>query len=540
MAVQALRRKGWGRAVAELAPLPDTRLHGTAASIEVRSAADGGPDAEATAELLLSRCQDDLRTICDIFEVAGPAEVPIRVVLMPRPIAVPAVHDGSLVQCDIAAGAAARQRQAVYTCYLLATQLVEIVAATHDRGWDGSSAHGEALARTLAAALYPRMHLDFTTGAAWLLGARGDAVNRRVPSDSDEEAIGCAALFLNYLHHELDIDWRTIVRAGAPTLAVTYRRVTGAFDDPFPAFRDALVGVEDLPNDNPFPRTTIVATDLVPARGRQAAHTRSRPEAAAAAVAEPRTDDVPELSDVLAHRRWWTVDAPFRHLRAEEVFVPEVYDDIVATFRERKAKGDLTRSLPGYDASAAAVTAGNAGGFAVFLTREWHDMVAGLLGIDATGDVIATLHHHAPGSASGSLHNDLNPGWFPQRESAAHAGPIAVHDPAISNYRTGGSAPGVATVEHIRAISLLYYLDTPADVQGGGTGLYRSAHQSVTEPEVVVAPKNNSLIAFECTPFSFHTFISNIGRERNCLTMWLHRERSDAVALWGAGSIVRW
>ena len=254
----------------------------------------------------------------------------------------------------------------------------------------------------------------------------------------------------------------------------------------------------------------------------------------------PVTDIAPaagiRLADVLAHRRWWVIDTPLRHLRVDDVFTDDVYGRIVDTFRTRMASGDFTRSLAGYDASAAAVTPANAGGFEVFLTREWHELIAALLDVPVTGDIIATLHHHAAGSLAGSVHNDLNPGWFPRRNDSG----INVHDPRLCNYRTGISSAGVAAVERTRAISLLYYLDTSPDISGGGTGFYRSAGQSVDQPDVVVPPRNNSLVAFECTPFSFHTFISNIDRERNCLVMWWHRDRGDAIARWGNGSIVKW
>jgi hypothetical protein len=228
-----------------------------------------------------------------------------------------------------------------------------------------------------------------------------------------------------------------------------------------------------------------------------------------------------------------------RHVRAEDVFVPQVYDGLVTRFRERLAAGQFSRSLPGYDASATAVTRENAGAFSVFLSREWHDMIARLFGVDATGDVNVTLHHHAPGSASGTLHNDLNPGWFARADPQAPSDEIVVSDPAECNYRTGHSVAGRETVQRVRAIGLIYYLDTPTDVRGGATGLYR-AGQSLAMPDVVVPPKNNSLVAFECTPFSFHSFISNVGAARNCVAMWLHRDKQEVVDRWGAGSIVGW
>jgi hypothetical protein len=525
----ALRRPGIGSdAVASLPPAEALESHGTASSLEIFFAPDASSAITTTADVLLARAGADIDRLCEVFQLTLP---PVRCVLTSRPHAVPAAHDNQVVYCGVAPAAAQRPRAALYTCYLLATQLVEILAHQQSAGWDGHCAHGEALSRVLAARLYPGCALAFATASTWLDGPREDAVNRRVDGDDDMAAVGCSALFLNYLHFELDHSWRRIVQAGAPTLAVTYRRLTGVSDDPFSRFRQSLDAIADVDasreGDNPYPLTARAGRSderLESAGAGPAVAVRSRPAATA-------------LCDALAHRRWWRVETPFRHLRAEDVFRAEVYDNLVATFRERLDAGHLTRNLPGYDASAAAVTADNAGGFAVFLTREWHDALAGSLGVRGTGEVIATLHHHAPGSASGTIHNDLNPGWFPAERTDER---ITVHDPAVNNYRTGASPSGIPTVQRIRAVAMLYYFDTPTDVDGGGTGLFGSSHAALDSPDIVVPPKNNSLVAFECTPYSFHTFLSNRHRSRNCLAMWLHQDRREVVARWGAGSIVGW
>lgn len=457
------------------------RTHGRAGPVRIH-ATDPGAAATATAGLLLARVESDLELLGEACSVDAARLDPVDVVLAAMPREAPAARDGNRIWIDVATASATRTAAGLYSCHLLATQLVGVL--TEGRGWPAGSARAAALARVLAGAIYPGRRAPFA-----LTGPAGATAAGDIDTEDDPAAVRAAVLFLDYLHYELEQSWQCIVAARP---------------DPrdHPGFAAASQEA-DLSTDNPFP---IV-----------------------------RETPAPALADALAHRRWWRIDAPVRHLRAENVFVPEVYEDIVATFRDRLAQGHLTRSLPGYDASAASVNIGNAGGLAVFLTREWHDLVAGLLGVDATGDVIATLHHHAPGSASGTIHNDLNPGWFPVHEP----GEMCVHDPAVSNYRTGRS-DSVETVERVRAIALLYYFDTPPDVRGGGTGFYRSARQRLDRPDVVVPPKNNSLVAFECTPFSYHSFLTNTHRERNCLAMWLHRDLAAVRAQWGDASIVRW
>ena len=92
-------------------------------------------------------------------------------------------------------------------------------------------------------------------------------------------------------------------------------------------------------------------------------------------------------------------------------------------------------------------------------------------------------------------------------------------------------------------MSLLFYLANgpwhPGD--GGETALYASSSDAaLTGPAATVAPVDNSLVLFECTPYSWHTFLSNRVRPRESLVMWLHRSKQDTVDRWGEASIAYW
>ena len=99
----------------------------------------------------------------------------------------------------------------------------------------------------------------------------------------------------------------------------------------------------------------------------------------------------------------------------------------------------------------------------------------------------------------------------------------------------------MAVRETMRAIAILYYLNNPEWLPGDGgeTGLYRAITDQVDQAVVSVPPINNTLVAFECSPYSFHAFRTN-RQPRNSLVMWLHREKAEALAQWGEGSIVPW
>jgi hypothetical protein len=517
-------------------------------AIQVWYDPDLGARGRAIAAAVLSRGGHDLKAISDLFAGALPAELPVRVVLARTGDSSRAFHDlcGGDVYCDVQTLPVVEPR---YTSFLLATQLSELLAETQGRGWQATTAHGQALARVIASTIYPRRLQGFATATSWLRGSREDFVNVAAQAHAGDEAIGCAALFLHYLHTELDFGWSQIIAAAAPTLAVTYQRLTGLAVDPFPQFADRLactfaIGQPVvLPGDNPFPLPSAAVTASAVALAAVASPGGAGPATATSATPALRAAEaaISTMSprDAIAHRRWWLCDAPFRHLRVDDVFAPDVYTALEQDFLDRFGRGEFARSLKGYDASALGLTSQTAGAFAVFLSREWHDLVAGIFDIRATGDVIATLHHHAPGSLSGTAHNDLNPGWFSSAPTVADDA-VRVHDPAECNYRTGSSPSGQPTVQRVRAISLLYYLATPDDVVGGETGLYRSPYQNVSNPDVRVAPRNNSLIAFECTPYSFHSFMTNRVQPRNCLAMWLHRSKDEVLTRWGTGSIVGW
>jgi LPS sulfotransferase NodH len=256
---------------------------------------------------------------------------------------------------------------------------------------------------------------------------------------------------------------------------------------------------------------------------------------------DPATLPVPEvdLSSVLSSRRWMRCESPFPHVYALDVFETKTYQAISDQFEGLLSGGHFSRSIPGYDVTAYTITAHTSGPLSIFTSRAWHDMLARMFGVNATMELNVALHHHAIGSQSGSPHNDLNPGWFADKRRPDG---IVVQDPADHcDYRYGSEDPGIRTVERIRAIAVIMYMANPVTgYRGGETGLYRSTSDEVDKPASAIPPRNNSLVAFECTPYSFHGFIHNPRTVRNCLVMWLHRDKAEAVCRFGDSSIVYW
>ncbi|MFI9507413.1 2OG-Fe(II) oxygenase [Nocardia sp. NPDC052566] len=255
----------------------------------------------------------------------------------------------------------------------------------------------------------------------------------------------------------------------------------------------------------------------------------------------PRTSAVPQwFAELFAHRRWIRRTKPFPHVYAQDVFVPEFYqrlaDQLAQVRRERPAEFGSVGE--GYSASGMPLGALRDGPLAIFTSREWHDLITGVAGVTATGDMEGSSHHHPPDSPYGWPHNDLNPAWF----SGETPGPdeVRLPNPTVAT-KTGDRAAGVPARETVRAVAVLFYLGNPGWQQGDGgeTALYDHLGDGTTPP-FLVPPLDNSLLLFEVTPRTWHTFAGNNARERNSLVMWAHRTKDAATQRWGEDRIEYW
>lgn len=255
------------------------------------------------------------------------------------------------------------------------------------------------------------------------------------------------------------------------------------------------------------------------------------------------------LKRVLSTRRWIKCLHPFPHVRAENVFEPDWYSNLEAHFgkllsaglSEVPASNRFSRSITGFDAYLLDLVPESAGPLRMFMSHEWHEMISRTIGVHTSGDVLCSLHHHPARSRNGKVHNDLNPGWF--IDYPEHSGLVRVAQLDLCNYKTGRTSDQLlAARENVRAVAVLFYLNNHDWKlgDGGETGLYDSLTASVECPVISVPPVNNSLLAFECTPFSFHSFIRNRKHPRNSFIMWLHCPIGDAINRWGRRSIAYW
>jgi len=254
-----------------------------------------------------------------------------------------------------------------------------------------------------------------------------------------------------------------------------------------------------------------------------------------------------ELANILANRSWLRCNWPFPYIVARNVFKANFYNALTEQLQEILARGlsdtpdgqRFSRNIPNYDSYGMAFSQTMPDPLGLFLSPSWRDMISGLFGIDPTPYVFAGSHHHAVGSETGFIHNDCNPVWFP-RTSGDN---IKTPNYELCSYKTGvGPLPESEKAQVVRGAVVLFFLlnDGWRSGDGGETGLYASARSRVSEPDACWPPINNSLVAYECTPNSFHTFLTNTRLPRTSIIMWVHRTMEAAVKKFGEANLERW
>ena len=255
-----------------------------------------------------------------------------------------------------------------------------------------------------------------------------------------------------------------------------------------------------------------------------------------------------DLSSILAHRRWHFAERPFPHFHVQNVFTAKCYQAIELDFVSLFDKGlsdqpdadRLSRNMPGSDAFGWNLPPGIDGPLATFYDQRWHDLLAKLTGVQATGDVSGAVHFHRPGSQMGHIHRDLGVGWFPGK---GWTGVVNPADRTRCSYIYGDVLqPGIEVHEAVRAVTMIFYVSNPpwSKGDGGETGLYRFATDPVASPAVAIPPINNSLVLFENTPWAYHSFLANLRSPRSSVVLWLHRPIEEARQRFGEKALFRW
>jgi 2OG-Fe(II) oxygenase superfamily len=264
-----------------------------------------------------------------------------------------------------------------------------------------------------------------------------------------------------------------------------------------------------------------------------------------AAVQSPSSFD---LASVLRDRRWVRCETPFPHFRATDVFTSAFYASLEEELQGLLAKGlspkrdrhRFARNMPNSDAYAWDFPPDIRGALSLFYSLEWHTLLSQLTGVSATGDVNGALHHHQLQSNDGSVHRDVGVGWFSDQRRPDGINPMDLGRCGYTHPNV--SSPDIQPHQSVRAVTMIYYFGNPLwrAGDGGGTGLYRTGADPVSMPAAAIPPLNNSLVIFENTPDSWHSFLRNRRSVRNSAILWLHRSMAEAVDRWGDSAVSRW
>jgi hypothetical protein len=236
------------------------------------------------------------------------------------------------------------------------------------------------------------------------------------------------------------------------------------------------------------------------------------------------------LEDVLQSRRWVLRRRPFAHVIATDVFTAPVYDELVLEFQAYVETESALRYAEQHDFFGRPLVPPLPARMSLFMSAPFQRIFADIFGVPTTGRTTGGVHRHRPGSRNGFPHNDISP------EQLSVAFPVN----EIADTGEGDGDPASATGKTVRAVAILYYLNNPpwSPGDGGGTGLYEHWSDDVSRPAAFAPPRNNTLLAFECTPYSYHSFMANRS-QRDSIIVFLYRPLESFLDQWGVDGLAQ-
>ncbi|MBN9288395.1 MAG: hypothetical protein BGO43_14115 [Gammaproteobacteria bacterium 39-13] len=226
---------------------------------------------------------------------------------------------------------------------------------------------------------------------------------------------------------------------------------------------------------------------------------------------------------------------PFPHKHLMEFLKPDLYDDLCQLFNEVLARGILLPSDPfepdkfkgftyGFDAAFWQPPPDFGYPINEFYSSKWIEFFSKLFDVPLSYDISLTFHHQRFNSKPFAAHTDycvvgMSKRFFFNKKVRQHY----FDTPYFIKDETEGKRLNLSV--QMRSVVGIFYLNNPPwhEVNGGETGLYDS-YESFTlgNPVKKIPPISNSLLTFETTPNSFHTYLPNRAKVRNTMIFWLH------------------
>lgn len=218
---------------------------------------------------------------------------------------------------------------------------------------------------------------------------------------------------------------------------------------------------------------------------------------------------------------------PFRHLVVENVFTDDLAGELLKNFGTGISKaapigkvgevGELKYGALNY--TPLLLDFGTSG-VAVFAAEELQNFICGILGIRPNKYLMLGSHRHQPPSNDGWVHTDCTVVSFPSQ--GPRFGAFDIFQPNSGcNYADDSRDRQPKSVKMARAVACIYYLgnSTWRDGDGGETGIFDVDRTSVVKR---IAPRHNSLLAFDISPISYHSYLAANNFARDTYIWWYH------------------
>lgn len=228
---------------------------------------------------------------------------------------------------------------------------------------------------------------------------------------------------------------------------------------------------------------------------------------------------------------------PFPHVHIQNFFKEDFYRQICNQFKTVLATGIVEAHEPwspnkfhkipyGYDAAYWQPPPDVGLPIKQLFQSVWIDFFSSMFGVPLTKNISLTFHCQLKDSKPFAAHNDYCYVGMPKLEDQDDR----VRQFYFENpyFITGSQEAREMDVSlQMRSVVGLFYLENPKYLAGNGgeTGLYRS-YEDYTQDNPVkkIPPLSNSMLIFETTPHSFHTYLPNKAKYRNTMLFWLHSD----------------
>ena len=227
-------------------------------------------------------------------------------------------------------------------------------------------------------------------------------------------------------------------------------------------------------------------------------------------------------------------EAPYRHFIVRNLFREDIYTRMCEQFhkyidRVSTAHGAVGETGQFYDARIYTMGQGDCAvgsGYDFFVWLGWKNFVSQIFSLELNGHTAYTLHFHA-----GSKVSPSKSGWPHLDLSVCSAIPtsLPIKTTGECNYADDTYSEQPHAEKMLRSVALLYYFNNPdglSDADGGGTSVYGNYDSSSVIK--TIAPKNNSLFAFEVGTASYHGFVG-ANYNRSAMVQWFHSSPSYIV-----------